>query len=377
MFEVRDFLRRHLEAQGCVAEADDLGLRVLLTPEVASTLGAPEEAHLLTETPSDGGQPGALDAQLGTALLDRAVAARRESRPVATVALAGELPRPLGDGVPVLLNAVRSGPPGPRERRPARYLRAELRIALTGDEVRSVARPVTLRLDDGALVADLPLGAAYRVPSAALTAAERAAASTALRRAVARAAPAALASALDAIGRRARRDLGRVAEYYASLDAEMARAAARARSEDERARRAAKRALLPDELGARRVQIRDRLAARIGGELLAAVVIETEADFFEIPVKRRARTGAVVVRRRAADGSLEGPPCAGCGDHALKLYLCDESLHVLCRLCGDRGRLERTRCMGCRPRPIGQTVVSVEDPTASLRLGSAGDTGVP
>src|SRR5207249_4350295 len=146
--------------------------------------------------------------------------------------------------------------------------------------------------------------------------------SASLRTAFRRAGPEALGAALEAIARRARRDLLRMADYYASLDAEMARAVERARSPEERTRRDAKRRLLPQDLEARRAQLRDRLAARLGAELVAATVVETEVDACEIPVRRRARSTTLVLRRRAGDGVLEGPACASCAKSALHLHVC-------------------------------------------------------
>ena len=269
-----------------------------------------------------------------------------------------------------LLNAVRAGPARPRPRAPVRYLAAHLRLTLQGDEVRHATLPVAVRLDDGAEVASLDLAAAYPVAVAPLGEAERAAAARTLQAAFRRAAPEVLGMALEAIAQRARRDLLRMADYYASLDGEMARAVDRARSPEERTRREAKRRLLPQELEARRAQLRDRLAARLGAELVAATVVETEVDACEIPVRRRARATTLVLRRRAGDGVLEGPACASCAKSALHLHVCDDGLHPLCERCGRAGRLDAARCPACRPHGgRAGLALPVEDPTVTLRLG--------
>jgi len=117
----------------------------------------------------------------------------------------------------------------------------------------------------------------------------------------------------------------------------------RVRSNEERARRAAKRALLP-------------------AELVAAMVVETETDRFALPVRRRSSETEIVVRRRAGDGVLEGPACAGCGASSLRLYLCDEQLHVLCDGCGRAGRLDSERCRGCRPQGTHPPRLAAADP---------------
>jgi len=364
---VADFLHLHLAALGSVVDEEPAGLRALLPADAAATLGVDEEVVLAIDGPA---QDGAIDARLGSAFLERCIRARRARPPLAGVAVPGELRRALPADRLVLLNAVRGGEARPRPRAPARYLAAYLRLTVQGDEVRHATLPVAIRLDDGAEVPPLDLTAAYPVAVAPLGEAERAAAARTLRAAFCRVGPEVLRGALEGIARRARRDLLRMADYYASLDAEMARAVDRTRSPEERTRRDAKRRLLPEELVARRAQLRDRLAARLGAELVAATVVETEVDACEIPVRRRTRSTALVLRRRAGDGVLEGPACAGCGRSALQLHVCDDGLHPLCERCGRTGRLDAARCPACRPRGArANFALPVEDPTAALRLG--------
>ena len=364
---VADFLRLHLAALGGVVGDEPAGLHALLPPDAAAALEVDEEVVLaIDEPPPD----GAVDARLGSAFLERCVLARRIRPPLAGVALPGELPRALPDDRPVLLNAVRGGAARPRLRAPARYLAAHLRLTLQGDEVRHATLPVAVRLDDGAEVPPLDLAAGYPVAVAPLGEGERAVATRTLQAVFRRAGPELLGRALEAIARRARRDLLRMADYYTSLETEMARAVDQARSPEERTRRDAKRRLLPQELEARRAQLRDRLAARLDAELVAATVVETEVDACEIPVRRRARATTLILRRRASDGVLEGPACSSCARSALHLHVCDDGLHPLCERCGRAGRLDAARCPACRPRGASACLaLPVEDPTAALRLG--------
>ncbi|MCC6766604.1 MAG: hypothetical protein IT293_18245 [Deltaproteobacteria bacterium] len=362
---VRDFLRRHLTALGAVVEDEEAALHALLPADAGASAGV-EEVLLAVDGPPAG---SAIDARLGSPFLEQAVAARRARVVLAAVALPGELPRRLPDHVPVLLNAVPGGAVGPRTRAPARYLAAHLRARLQGDEVRHALLGLTVRLEDGARVPPLDLTRSYPIAAAALTSAEHAHAARALRTATLRAAPKALAGALAAIARRARRDLMRLGDYYASLDAEMAQAVARARSYDERGRRAAKRAMLPDELQARRSQLGERLSARLGAELVAATIVDTEVDRYAIPVRRRSSVGTIALQQRAADGVIEGPSCAGCSLATIRFHLCDERLHALCDECGHAGRLDPARCPGCKPPRPAPLTVTVEDATAALALG--------
>ena len=364
---VRDFLRLHLETLGAVVEDEEHNLHALL-PADATAGGTVEEVLLAMEGPPAG---AAVDARLGSRFLEQAVASRRARPLLAAVALAGELPRRLPDHLPVLLNGVRGGAVGPRTRTPARYLAAHLRARLQGDEVRHVMLDLTVRLEDGARVPPLEITRAYPITAPPLTNDEHAHAARALRTAVRRTAPTAFAGALAAIARRARRDLMRIGDYYSSLDAEMTHAVGRARSAEERARRTAKRAMLPEELDTRRRQLCERLSARLGAELVAATIIETEVDRYTIPVRRRTVGGTVTLLQRAGDGGIEGPACAGCAVAALRFHLCDERLHPLCDACGHAGRLDRARCPGCKPPRPAPLAVAVEDATATLTLGGA------
>jgi len=359
---VREFLARSVSAAGGIVEETPRGLEALLPAAEAARLGLTEELRIHLD--SEPAPSGAIDGRLGSALLERLVAARLEKAPIAAVALPAELPRSLPETLPALLNAVRSGVAESR-RIPARFLATAIRLTLQGEELRSELLSLTVRLEDGAAVRALRLSGAYPVAAAPLDEGERRHAAEALRSWLSREAPGELSGAFETLRRRARRDLERLADYYASLDREMAKAAQRARSEEERGRRLAKRSGLPAELVARREQLRARMRPRLAARILTATLIETEVERFTLPVRRRSAAGTVTVLCRAADGVFEGPGCAACRVATLRLYLCDERLHVLCEGCGQTGRLDAARCPACRPRRPEPLAVSVDDPTAS------------
>jgi plasmid stabilization system protein ParE len=362
----RAFLAGSLTAAGGVVEETPEGLAALLPEAEARRLGLPEElAIALAAAPAPGSR--GVDGRLGSPLLERLVAESLARPAFAAVALPSQLPRALPEGQPVLLNAVRHGRVS-SGRAVARFLAAEVRLTLQGEDLRSALASVTVRVGDGALVPDLDLAGAYPVGAPPFDEAERRAVRNGLRVWLRREAPRRLAGALDTLRRRARRDLERIADYYASLDAEMARAAERARSEDERARRVAKRAALAAELAGRRAQARDRMRARLAGRLVAASLVEAVVERFTVPVRRRSRPGEVAVLARP-DGVLEGPRCAACAAATLRVFLCDERLHVLCDRCGHAGRLDATRCPACTHAGPTPLAITVDDPTACLRLG--------
>jgi hypothetical protein len=269
--------------------------------------------------------------------------------PLAIVALPLELPRPLPAGIPLLLNAV-AAPAGPHTVVATRYLQCHLRLTLEADERRTILVTAGIRLSDGACVATLRLDGAYSCDAPPLTPAERQAAERALRMFTVNEGPGVMQSALDSVKRRASRDLERLHEYFASLDKEMAHAARRARSPEERARREQKRAALSDDLGARRAQLTRRLSPRLSAHLVGAILVQTDVRSHPVRVRRRSRDGVVHVDRRAGDGTLEGPRCTVCGRETLRFYLCDEQLHVLCHQCGQAGRLDASRCGACQKR---------------------------
>lgn len=365
---VREFVARSLSAAGGVVEEAPGGLEALLPPHVAADLGLSEEIRVQLDS-NPASVDRVVDGRLGSPLLERLVAARLEKAPCAAVALPAELPRSLPDNLPALLNAVRAGDPE-TVRTPARFLAADLRLVLQGEELRSTLRSVTVRLEDGAHVREFRLGGAYPVATAPLDDRERRNAVQAIGSWLHREGAAAVASALETLRRRARRDLERMAEYYASLDFEMGKAAERARSAEERSRRMAKRAALPADLAQRREQLRARMRPRLAARMVAATLIETEVERFAVPVRRRTNEGEITVVCRAADGVFEGPGCAGCGVQTLRFFLCDQRLHVLCEACGQSGRLDAARCPACCRRHPGPVVVAVEDPTARLVLGA-------
>jgi hypothetical protein len=177
--------------------------------------------------------------------------------------LPSELPRPLPAHLPILLNAVRAGE-GQTSRIVARYLVTTVRATAQSDEVRSVLDTVAVRLGDGGRVSPLSVAHGEPRPLAPLDEAERRRVADALRQWMDRDGAQQLAGPIEALRRRVRRDLDRLADYYASLDEEMRVAEGRACSPEERARRAAKRAALPEDLAARRAQIAERLRPSAG-----------------------------------------------------------------------------------------------------------------
>jgi hypothetical protein len=366
---VREFLTRTLTAAGGLVEPAPDGLDALLPIDAARRLGIAEELsiHLAPSDVPAGND--AVDGRIGSPFLEQLVAARLERAPIAAVVLPAGLPVPLPENLPVLLNAVRLGN-AERVRGYGRFLAAELRVTLHGEELRSVLASLTIRIRDGARTEPFRAGGARPVRTAPLAEHERASIAAALRGWLRREGPVLHASGLEALRRRARRDLERMAEYYASLDAEMAKATGRARSADERARRLVKRAALPADLDARREQLRARIRPRLAARLVAATLVESDVEHFEFPVRRRNRRGRVTLASRMADGVLEGPACAGCGVATLRFYLCDDQLHVLCDACGRPGRLDAARCPACHGLLPQPPVVRIDDPTAHLPLGA-------
>lgn len=86
------------------------------------------------------------------------------------VALPAGLPLPVPDRLPVLLNAVRAEERAVERRHASRrFLAAELRVTLEGEELRSTLQHLTIRLDDGARVEPFRVGGAFPVTATPLT----------------------------------------------------------------------------------------------------------------------------------------------------------------------------------------------------------------
>jgi hypothetical protein len=362
---VRNFLERTIVAVGGIVEESVGTLEVLLPREAAQRLGVPEEACIRVSGERDEQE---LDGRFGSPLVERLVRTRLAAPPLAAAAVPAELSRAFPEKLPVLLNAVCTGDPQ-EAHEAARYLVCHLRLALHGEDVRSTLESVTIRLADGARVNSLRLSDAYPIEASRLSEEEHRGAADAIRMWARDQGPRLLAGALETLRRRAVRDLERMAEYFASLDREMAAAVGRARSEEERARRRLKRRGLSTALAERRAQVRERMRPRLTASLVAGLLVETEVVRFDLPVRRRSRDCWVPLRARAADGILEGPRCAACGAETLRLYVCDERSHVLCEECGQPGRLDTTRCRACSGTRRPTFSMAIEDPTATLRLG--------
>lgn len=368
---VREFITRSLVLAGGVVENAPGGLEALLPASEAERFGVGEDLriHLAASSPPD--DAGALDGRLGSHLLERLVANRLERPAMTAVALPAGLPLPVPDRLPVLLNAVRAEERAVERRHGSRrFLAAELRVTLEGEELRSTLQSLTIRLDDGARVEPFRVGGAFPVTATPLTDDERANAAAAIRSWLWRDGPALHASAIETLRRRASRDLEHLAEYYRGLDGEMAKAVDRARSEDERSRRRTKWAALPADLDNRRDQLRTRIRPRLAARLIAARLIDCDAIDFDFAVRRRNRKGLVTVHCRTADGVFEGPACASCGTATVSFYLCDDRLHVLCEKCGQPGRLNAARCRACHGEKPERPRLVLDDPTARLRIGA-------
>lgn len=368
---VREFISRSLALAGGVVEDAPGGLEALLPPSEAERLGVGDEIriHLAASNPPD--DAGVLDGRLGSRLLERLVASRLERPAIGAVALPAGLPLPVPDRLPILLNAVRAAERAIERRQgTARFVTAELRLTLQGEEQRSTLPSLTIRLDDGARVDPFRVGGAYPIATTPLTDDERANVAGAIRSWLWRDGPALHASALETLRRRASRDLERLVDYYRGLDIEMARAVERARSDDERDRRRTKWAALPADLANRREQLRTRIRPRLAAQLIAAKLIECDVEHFDFAVRRRNRKGVVTLQCRTADGVFEGPACAACGTATLSFFLCDDRLHVLCGACGQTGRLNRARCRACRGETPERPSLVLDDPTAPLRIGA-------
>ncbi|MGH7466850.1 MAG: hypothetical protein ACRENP_02585 [Longimicrobiales bacterium] len=367
----REFLARTIAHAGGIVEDALHGLEALLPAPAAARLDLPEELalHLSSGTPVG----GTADGRIGSALLERLVATRLERAALTAVALPPGLPLPLPDHLPVLLNAVKRDATEPR-RTTSRYLAADLRLTLQGEELRSVLVSLTIRIADGARTEPFRVRGRQRISASRLDDSEQRRAREALRSWLSREGPALHANGLATLRRRAVRDLERMADYYAGLEAEMQKAAQRARSAEERARRQAKRASLPMDLDARREQLRVRMRPRLAARLIAATLIEADVEHFEVALRRRNRAGNVTITCRSSDGVFEGPACASCSLSALRFYLCDQKLHVLCSACGQNGRLDEARCRACRAAEPEMPAISVDDPTTRLRLGQSSES---
>lgn len=358
----RELVRLALEAEGAVVEDTGDGLYALLPAAAAARLSLGEETHVGFGAGSDA--EGVVDGRLGSMLVEALSAPHLAAPPLGALILPAELPRRLPAHLPVLLNGVIAGD-AVATMGAERYLVAEVRLVAQSDEMRSQITTLCVRTSDGARVSIPSLAGAQTGALEPLGDGERRRLASSLRSWMQREGIRRMAGAFESVRRRLSRDLESMADFYRGLDSDMAAAARRARSDEERQRRNAKRGALGADMAARRGQLRERTRLRLSGTVVAATLVESQVQRFTLPVRRRQQSGSISLLCRSADSVFEGPACGGCGEMTLRVYLCDEKLHVLCDACGHAGRIDAGRCPACRPPVIPPPRISVADPTSS------------
>ena len=286
----RELVRLALEAEGAVVEDTGDGLYALLPAAAAASLSLGEEVRVAFGAGGDA-EGSTVDGRLGSRLVEALAAPHLAEPPLGALILPAELPRRLPAHLPVLLNGVIAGDAvatGGVER----YVVTEVRLVVQSDEMRSRIATLCFRASDGARVSTPRLAGAHEGALEPLAGEERRRLESSLRSWMQREGIRQMAGAFESVRRRLSRDLESMADFYRGLDSDMAAAARRARSDEERQRRNAKRGALGVDMAARRGQLRERTRLRLSGTVVAATLVESQVQRFTLPVRRRQQSGS-------------------------------------------------------------------------------------
>ena len=351
-----ELMERYLEVRGAAVEIHPAGLEALLPQEVAAELGLAGEHVRLVDT-AERGEEG-IAVGFGSPTLDRVVASVTREPEVAEVELP-HMVRPKGIGERVLrglsfLNAVpRAGQELPVTSPCGLWT---FRYALEADERHEGLVDVFLNAKGARLQTPAPdwlfssaLGEVLH-PSAAGVfgpAAIRAALVAGVADVVAASEGVALA-----VRRRHARDRRRVEGYFAALEDEMLRAAARGKqTPDALEARARKIEAARKDREAKLAGLEDKYRLRAHLEWATLLVVQVPAVRCDLAIRRRDATFELPVVLNGLLGAVEPLVCAACGASTHEVGVCDEAHHVLCRACLDQtGGSGRRNCPACRQR---------------------------
>jgi hypothetical protein len=351
------FALEALGSRGALVDPTPDGGLAVLPPELARSLGIPEELAL---TPG-AATPDLTGCGFGSPLLERLIQDARATVPMTWVRLEGRAPS-VGQATAIAGRVVlRNGLLEVVEATPGEelYLSAFFSVVAEADDRHEALFQVVVRAQgaaepDPTLAALLdPRRAAHRlVPSTATEVSEGAAPARAelgegeLGTLVARARAAAedlLAGFRDSVGRRLERDRARLESYFASL---MTDARAPRRSVAREAI-AAKLDHLESERRQKLGDLEPRYTIRATVTPAAFLYARVPAMRVRLRARRRKAEGEIVVVVPAEVRSPDRLACATCHRTTLRPAVCDDRLHLLCETCVPSAQ-GRPTCAACR-----------------------------
>lgn len=360
MSELRDFAEKLLECEGALVEARSGLLEAVIPASLSAQLKLPE--HVLL---SEDELPNARRVGYGTELLERLVELATSRVPVAFARWAG------GPIKEALVHRaarefiLRNGVVVPGGLRPltAKRLWLHAAYALQSDERRegltsavvSMEAAVPVNGFDEVIAGAITPGAGCQLRSESTERAARAAIRLCAKRA-----EQSVAAFREGMERRYQRDRERLEGYFADLDRELTRRAARGRIDSATA--GDKRQALLRDRAAKLEALGLRFMLRLEILPVAALVVEAPAYAISFKLLRRKASRALELEYDCAVRRLVPPSCDACFGPAERPAACDDALHLLCEPCAPKSE-GRTTCAACQ-RSTGSTS---ESPKVAFR----------
>jgi hypothetical protein len=351
-----DFTADLLAENGAVVEPSSEGLEVLLPAEVAEVLEIPEHANLSFLGDRREGVFVSYDSEI----LKKMAGLMGERGRFATVGLAPPAVRldkvedRLGDKL-VFHNAVFQVER--KEEKPISYLLGYSKYSAISDDRQegivgcfvnelnfSVQKATLETLDLIACEPQVFTGRAEREASEKVLAA--------LWQAQLKIVQETLTDFLISTERRMNRDIRRVHEYYQTLIHEHRQALAKkSAAPEDKARAESKIEAVERELKGKVQDLVEKFSIDLQLEPISFIRIETMSAIFWLSVKRRKEARQFPLTYNPVVKSLDPLPCEACFYPRKGYYVCDDSLHILCRECfAPCARCDKIYCRACDPK---------------------------
>ena len=351
-----DFTADLLAENGAVVELSSEGLEVLLPAEVAGVLEIPEHANLSFL----GDRREGIFVSYDSEILKKMAGLMGDRGKFATVGLAPpavkleKVEDRLGDKL-VFHNAVFQMER--KEEKPISYLLGYSKYSAISDDRQegivgcfinelnfSVQKATLETLDLIAYEQQVSTGQAEREASEKVL--------KALWQAQLKIVQETLTDFLISTERRMNRDIRRVHEYYQTLIHEHRQALAKKlAAQEEKERTESKIEAVERELKGKVQDLVKKFSIDLQLEPISFIRIKTMSPIFWLSVKRRKEARQFPLTYNPVVKSLDPLPCEACFYPRKGYYVCDDSLHILCRECfSPCARCDKIYCRACHPK---------------------------
>jgi hypothetical protein len=345
MSELIGFAEKLLEYEGALVEVRSGLLEAVIPASLSAQLKLQE--HVLL---SEDQLPYARRIGYGTELLDHLVELATSRVPVAFSRWSVGPIKEAAVRRSVEEFVLRNGVVVPGAFRPltARRLWLHAAFALQSDERREGLTSAVVSFE-GAVPVDgfdqVPDGALTAGPVCQLAPEPTARAARAAIRVCAARAEQSAAVFREGMERRYQRDRERLEAYFADLEKELTRRAARGRLDSAAVKE--KREALVRDRAAKLEALAFRFMLRQEIFPIAAVIVEVPAFAIAVKLHRRKASRTLELEYDCAVRRLVPPACDGCAEPAPRPAACDDNLHLLCEECAPKSE-GRTSCAACQ-----------------------------